>query len=326
MSDAPTIDGEIESPEADPYSGGLWARARYWAWEALDLFGQPKDIAAVGLSRRMGLRCCNWLWSIEGIVRRLVIAAALLLDPASFLAQGKRKPAAAPRSAPPAKAKRKALPVFRVYAVRNASAQTLQAVSAAEASAGERAPTQLHRRLAFPADGLLQLGPGPGKGAGPRKAARHYHPLARRGRRSRWDPDYSYEEAEARAERDRLGNSYRSSSPRKRTPKAERDPWFRHGFASVIPEWRRIEDEWARIIPAPDLGARLFALWRVVEKPQGWITRTARRLYANRPVARRITDEPPPVLKKPKRDRLPVPPALDLLAEVCSVMPCFDSS
>src|SRR5688572_15763032 len=74
------IEPEIaEYPEAGPFWVGLWAVAQHWVAYLAEIF-EPGVLAGPGVTRRFALRCRNWLWPIEGLVRRLIIAAAMKLD------------------------------------------------------------------------------------------------------------------------------------------------------------------------------------------------------------------------------------------------------
>ncbi|HEX5005609.1 MAG TPA: hypothetical protein VFV70_00770, partial [Hyphomonadaceae bacterium] len=72
---------------------------------------------------------------------------------------------------------------------------------------------------------------------------------------------------------------------------------------TALPEWKRIEQKWERVIPSANLAGRIRALARVLEEPGRWIERTARKLSAD--LIARIREVPPPKLKKPKLDRTP---------------------
>jgi hypothetical protein len=63
-----------------------------------------------------------------------------------------------------------------------------------------------------------------------------------------------------------------------------------------------------------------------MEKPERWITRLARLLAKTKELAKRLTTVPPPVLRKPKRDRGPIPPDLELLNQSHAAIPRPDTS
>ncbi|HEX5005821.1 MAG TPA: hypothetical protein VFV70_01835, partial [Hyphomonadaceae bacterium] len=70
-----------------------------------------------------------------------------------------------------------------------------------------------------------------------------------------------------------------------------------------LPEWKRIEREWERVIPSTSLAGRIQALLRVLEKPERWVERTARRLKPD--LVARLRSAPLPHYRKPKLDRSP---------------------
>jgi hypothetical protein len=324
-----------EIPEGDgPYETGLWARARWWVFQCLNIFGEPGELAAVGLTRRVALRCKNWLWTIEGAVRRLIIAAALAIDPAS-LPLAPAKSGSSQRTATPAPDK-PAKPTFRVFAIHRPSPSSGAPIVDREHAASDQPhreprPRPLHRHVPFIADDLLTIGATAAHAGRTRRASvRRINPLDRRGRPSRWDPDYVYDEAEEQAKFDRsmfgpVRTEDSRTPPPPREPK-QRDLYFRRRHSSSIFEWRRIDEEWKRVLPAPDLGKRIFALCRVMEKPERWITRLARLLARNKQLARQLTAVPPPVVRKPKRDRTPNPPNLELLNATHAAIPRLDTS
>jgi len=332
-----------EIPEGDgPYETGLWARARWWVAQCLEIFGEPVQLAAVGLTRRVALRCKNWLWSIEGAVRRLIIAAALAIDPATLPPDPAkttgREPIAAPTPAPAPTKPGKPGATFRVFAIHRRPAPRVgvsaSAIDRERVARREPLPPRpLHQHVPFAADDLLTIGATEAHAGVTRKSSgRSINPLDRRGRASRWDPDYVYDEAEEQAKYDRymfgpgyVCPEYGQPAPPPRAPK-QRDPYFPHGHPSSFFEWRRIDEEWARVLPAPDLGARISALCRVMEKPERWITRLARLLAKDSQLARRLTAVPPPVVRKPKRDKTPRPPDLDLLNQSYAAIPRPDTS
>jgi hypothetical protein len=86
-------------PEAGPFWTGLWAVARHWVALLEDIF-EPDVIAGPGITRSFALHCRKWLWSIEGLLRRLIIAAAQGFDPARLAPARTRAPRPAPAPAP----------------------------------------------------------------------------------------------------------------------------------------------------------------------------------------------------------------------------------
>jgi hypothetical protein len=299
-----------EYPEAGPLWVGLWAVARHWVAILADIF-EP-DLLAAGVRRSFALRCRNWLWSIEGLVRRLIIAAARQLP------EEAAAPAPPATSAPKPAAPKPAAPHL-AFAVLPSASQRRAARTQRPAK-----PLPAHRHLAFPGDALLRLFFRQGKPGARSGCSRH--PLHRRGRRSRWDPDYPYDPAKAEESCNRHvsgpfrkcpGGTLRRPEPRPRTRADRSSPcWKAPGSkfpGSDLPEWKRLEQEWARVIPSPGLAGRVRALMRVMEKPERWIERTARRLRAEKSLFGLICEIPPPMLRKPKLDRSSLPP---LLAEL----------
>jgi hypothetical protein len=312
-------DKDDDIPQGDgPYETGLWAEARAWVGWLINLYGNVREIALVGLSRRTALRCRNWLWSIEGIVRRLIIAAAMRLDPDSLAPPS--KPKATTRKSEPETASdtpgepARPASAFRVLGLHGRpGASRKSQVKPAHIVVPE------HRHLSFPLDDLLRLGAAPQQGVQRSVSGHRPHPLDRRGRISRWDPDY-------RSDPVKEAESYRryffgpfpvlpdrfSRPPKERRHRDIHDPYYRS--EASVPEHRRIEEEWARVIPAPDIAGRIMALHRVMADPKGWIARTARQLQLIKRLAEVLRALPEPKLVKPRRDRGPIPPGLSCLS------------
>jgi len=313
-----------EIPEGDgPFECGLWAEARHWVERCLAVFGEPAQLAAVGLSRRLALRYRKWLWCIEGAVRRLIIAAALVIDPAS-LARATRAPSQ-PGATAEAVTRRERGAAFRIFAAgqRHACASTPE-------TASPNPPPQPHRHVPFPADDLLAIAAAEPH-ARPRKPSpRRLNPLDRRGRATRWDPDYSEDPRDAQDDWQRFSfvgpRDRDASTGPPRRERSHRDTASPYGFSSDLPEWRRIDEEWARVIPAPDLGARIAALCRVMENPARSITRLARLIEKRRRLAQELAAIPAPILRKPRRDPTPDPLCPDLLARSHAAIPRPDTS
>jgi hypothetical protein len=316
-TDQQGIEPEIaEYPEAGPYWVGLWAVARHWVALLEDIF-EPNLIATTGITRSFALRCRKWLWSIEGLVRRLIIAAAIKLDtvkPAT-LTRGKDRPSARARSA---SASFIVLP--RIPGRQPHSTSTVRASSQ---------NTPEHRHLVFPADNLLNLFPRHDRRNAPASCTRNPNPLHRRGRRNRWDPDYQGGQGKYQVHEEGsvvytdfmiYGRQLKPlegrarPEPRPRTRADRSSPCWKPPGGDG-PEWKRLEQEWARIIPAPRLGARIKALLRVMHAPERWVERTARRLNADRDLLPKIRATPPPAYRRPKLDRGPAPPFEEALAE-----------
>ena len=279
----------------------LWGEACHWAAQLPLVFGEPAMLASAGLSRRAALRCCNWLWAIEGLVRRLIIAAALALDPTKL-------PAARARPARPEGQEQ----AHRPHPL-SPRGRGFRLVAFAPGPRSRPRPALLdepraYTHVPFPTDNLLRLGAYQAghiagaavsaAAAGERAPARTPNPLHRRGRISRWDPDY------------RGVNPHpmhaRHSCPRPPSPdrrrKAERVSSLHR--LPVSTEWRRVEAEWERVLPAPKLAARIAALLRVIEHPGRSVRRLARRLQKSN-LGARLATAPPPRLRRPNIDRTP---------------------
>jgi hypothetical protein len=324
------MDAEIEPeiaeyPEAGPYWVGLWALARHWIGLCVQLF--DPQIVASGLSRRSALRCNNWLWSIESLVRRLVLAAAIAFDVATLAPLKPRTArAAASGSAPPAAA-------FSVLLLPRRRRETQTRPLKA------RPPTTppRHRHLGFPGDDLLKLNRCEDRRTVRDASRRFANPLHRRGPCTPWDPDYREDPVKAEADHLRhfIHGPYRSrpedawdglppARPERRH--ADRSSPYYFPRSSGVPEWKRIEDEWARVIPAPRLAARITALVRLMDHPERCIARLARRLKERGDLIDRIRELPPPRLKKPKLDRGPAAPLEAPLAQAHARLQIPDTS
>jgi hypothetical protein len=312
------VEPEIaEYPEAGPLWVGLWAVARHWV-ALLEQVFEPGLLAA-GIKRSSALRCRNWLWSIESLVRRLIIAAAMQLpDRRDAIA-----PATPDRPKPSSNGQGPAGPKPAALHIAFTVLPSAGQPRAAPAQRPARQPPE-HRHLGFPGDALLGLF---SRHARPGARAGHgRHPLHRRGRRSRWDPDYQYDPVKAEESYNRHffgparkcpGGIMPRPEPRPRTRADRSSPWWKAPNSNLssgdVPEWKRLEQEWARVIPSPGLAGRVRALMRVMEKPERWIARTARRLRAETGLFGQLCEIAPPRLKKPKLDRGSLPP---LLAEL----------
>jgi hypothetical protein len=267
-------------------SDSLWTRVRAWVLRWTCVFS-PEEIMRDGLTRRLALRCSSWLASLEAATRRLIIAAALVVDPAQL------SPARADSSAPrrrPASKKTAKLLSFRLISIRGSNAPR-----PAASPPGRRAAPPRH--LPFPGDDLLRLGPA--RFRHPRPTLRQPHPLVRRGRIFPYDPDYIPREA-------------CSTSPRSgdtevgHTRPLAADRRFRTRLYAEISgeEWRRVDMEWERVLPAPGLAARIAALVQAVEDPGPLVHRLARRLVADPGLAAVLRGLPSPVTRRPAYDRI----------------------
>jgi hypothetical protein len=316
------IEPEItERPEAGPCWVGLWALARHWVELCASMFA-PQTVASPGLSRRLALRCGKWLWSIESLVRRLIVAAALAFDVATLPALKVRAGASASRHGAPTVAGF----IVLSWPHRMRPQPHPAMVRPPKTPAG-------HRHLGFPGEDLLRLGRRELKHT--RASSRRLpHPLHRRGGMSPSDPDYCEDPVKAEADYLRyvLFGPYRPDPGHDRLPErrerrhADRSSPFYFPRDSDVPEWKRLEQEWARVIPAPRLAARITALVRLMEKPERAIARLARRLRQQGDLIGRIHELPPPRFRKSSLDHGPAPPLLEPLAEAHARMQPPDTS
>jgi hypothetical protein len=284
--------GEAATPRGD----GLWGDVRFWFNAILSVFGDVQELRVAGLTRSLGVKLCNWLWGVEGAVRRLVIAEALKLDPSS-LAETKPKPAAV-SDKPRTRATRR--PSFRIFGF-NGQAEPQSSQPLAAGSSQADLPDRWH--IAFPADPLLSIGPRPRR---TRNASnqRRVNPLDRRGRISRFDPDYVGEEEDYEAAL--LGLSphrpARPSRPRREPLLAQERSDYLSPRSDPF-DWRRIEEEWKRIIPAPHLAARVFALACIMDNKDRAVARVARLFTRCRNLVVDLVGQPSPELAWPRRAR-----------------------
>jgi hypothetical protein len=307
-------DDDIEDPPepTGPYHVGLWGEAQHWVAQLVRVWGNVREIALIGISRRSALRCRTWLWSIEGIVRRLILAAALRFDLSSLKprAASKRKAAPAKPEPEPSTEPKRPSSVFRLLAATGRTG--------ARPAPPPRPQDTGHRHLTQPADTLLRIGAAQTPQLKPRRTPTAYrpHPLDRVGRISRWDPLYrSDPEAEAASYRRCFFGPFKTYGEfDPQPPKRERrrrdihDPYYR-GEDSML-EHRRIAEEWERQIPAPSLAGRIMALHRVMQDPEPWIKRAARLLHRAPSLVPRLSDATSPSFRRHRRYDGPEPPGL----------------
>lgn len=282
--------------EEDHTLDSLWEVACEWVDLLTPTFGEPAQLASVGLSRRLALQCRNWLWSIEGLVRRILIAAALAFDPR------KLSPLRPAPHAEATSARRPAGPRpsrFTLFAFANPRPQRPRAATTQPRPYGH---------VPLPADSLLRIGAPcerQVRRSEPGETSATPHLLRRHGRISRWDPEFRLAPA-------RLSTSVREPTPRT-SPRQRYAPASALHVLPDLTDWRRVEAEWQRTLPAPHLATRIAALLRIVDQPARWIRRLARRLHGGNLAARLIL-QPPPHLRRPRLDRTPPPPLQEELA------------
>ena len=267
---------------------GLWTRACEWVSRWTAVFS-PEEIQRDGLSRRLALRCCAWLAPLEAAVRRLVIAAALAFDPAQLAPVGPKGPMAPARRPPSGKTAGRTS--FRVFSLRPS-----QDPPGPPSPLRRRAAPPRH--LPFPRDIVLPLGP-PGRPAERPPSLRQPHPLIRQCRIFPNDPDYVQ-----RAHRPNAAGSAPEPVARPDPHAVDRAFPTRRYAETAGEEWRRIDLEWERVLPAPGLAGRISALIRVVEDPNPLVRRVARRLVADPALAAMLRGLPAPQARRPAYDRL----------------------
>jgi len=293
---------EAATPHGDGLWGdGLWKDVRFWFGAILSVFGDGQELIAVGLTRSLGVKLCNWLWGVEGAVRRLIIAEALKLDPSSLAETTPKLAAVSDKPRTPHKRR----PSFRMFGFNRPGAPQPHTSIASTTKAG--LPERWH--IPFPADPLLSIGPRPQR---MRHAPdrRRINPLDRRGRISRFDPGYGLDREED-YEASLLGLSPHrpaqhrqagSARPRSEPVLAQDKPNYLASRSDPF-DWRRIEEEWRRVIPAPHLAARVFALAGIMDNKDRAVARVARFFRRCRNLMADIVGQPPPELAWPRRAR-----------------------
>lgn len=283
------------APDETDHEAGrpnLWDRVHDWfaRWTAVFT---PEVILRDGLSRRFALRCCNWLWPLEAAVRRLIIAAALALDPERLVLASPQQRPHTPEKLPSSP---RGAASFRIVSIRGEGVPR-------PATPAARPAARTERHLPFPSDDLLRLG-APYSRQGRKIVVHHDSPLHRHGRVRPSDPDYI-----PKSEADYANSSELLFGPPKgRQLPREHDPETRSAFHRRVPiqseddEWRRLEKEWERILPAPGIAARITALAGVLNTPESHIRRLARRMAAEPSLAALLRSAPPPLMRKPKHD------------------------
>jgi hypothetical protein len=295
-----THDAHIEKGNDPPLPAGLrqlWSGACEWVGWLVAVFA-PAALRTTGLNREQGARLSLWLRNVEGAVRRLILAAALALTPST-----PQPAAAATRNPRPTPVPRRA--GFGVFALRGAGA-----VRGAQA-APQRTPRP-YGHIPFPADPLLILGPAPARAQRSTATPPARNPLDRWGRLSRQDPDWRPpEEHAAGPEEDdsHLWFFAERVSPRRsaRKPRMPHDP---NTLPDSLWDWRRCHDEWRRLVPAPQLAARIEALERAIANPAAIIAGAARRLARPNNLGPRAVHHAFPDHRLPRRVRNKTGPGL----------------
>jgi len=296
MTEADDRQDGIERAPADD-EAGLWADVRSWTDAILAVVGDLKELATVGLTRSLAVKLCNWLWGMEGAIRRLILAEALKLD-ASTLA-GSRPGTRADASEARRPARRR--PSFRIFGFsRQGEAGTGQ-LSAEDGAAKANLPERWHIR--FPADPLLSIGgrsirggkAASSAGSTPSTAAAASRASIPTTARTSTRPNISG----ACWACPRAGPTRPSHPPSNPLPVQEKAGYLR----SDLSDWRRLEEEWKRIIPAPHLAARIFAVARILERRDSAIDRIARLVNISRERLVDLLGQPAPQLVWPRHAR-----------------------
>jgi hypothetical protein len=288
-----------------PFRRGRWAEAYHWVSWLLSIFDDLNELRLKGINRTTGLRLANWLWGIEGAVRRLILAAALAMDVKDLRKAGAKR---AHGAKPPRPSNTR--PVFRVFCLRR-SGQTPSPQPQVNSSA--TAEPRPYGHIPYPSDPLLSLGEKRQQAPRTLGRSRQRNPLDRWVRLSRQDPDYHLGRSDEDVRRQRASAP---SSPRQREKK-ERAPYSPFALPESLYDWRRVHDEWEKIVPAPSFAARIFALQRIVADPEALIARTAQRLQSIRDQVTSLVRHALPLLRQSRRDKTRPSSETGLLAARC---------
>lgn len=265
----------------------LWKEARDWV--AFILGSMDRDeMRSPGIRRERGARLSIWLLNVECAIRRLILTAALALTPPQQRQRASRQRLTPHKPRPPS---------FRIFRLH---AETATPSRRHARSVPTRPPCD---HIRFPADPLLALGGPPARaayrthnGGPPLAQPRKPNPLDRQGRLSRQDPDW-------RAPEESASRQPRRDNPRSRQQRRARALHDPNAFPPSLHDWRRVHDEWQRLIPATGLAARLDALERIAANPNAAILRTARRLAYSRERALALARTARPPSRTPRRVR-----------------------
>jgi hypothetical protein len=288
----------------------LLEEAWTWLFNLFSVFPPPEEIAATGLTRRVALLIRKWLWSVEGMMRRLIIAAALKLR------HGLPAPAPSkPRS--PATRRERALraPVFRIFAILGAPSGAMQAGAVPQPAPANAGPAR-SGRTSFALDPLLAIG----RSAAGRGRPRSRHaPVQLAPRRSRWHPlcsgvdpaDSLTYVAPARDRRLRLVSGSPSSSVAETRIGCQVLPHFDREA------WLEAEAEDKTVHPAPGIARRIAVLKRLADDPGSAVRRLAQRLRNQPGLAGLLGPAVWMPVRKSRTDTTAPPPAQDLIGRIC---------
>ncbi|MDP3494913.1 MAG: hypothetical protein Q8R82_17510 [Hyphomonadaceae bacterium] len=285
-ADTPHL-SDPSAPAMPPRVRTLWSEACDWVAWLVGMFDRDA-LKTTGISREHGARVSIWLMNIEGAIRRLILAAALVVAPPSPRAS---RTCAATRVHTVAASPRR--PGFCVFRLRGVGE------TAPRADARTSRSTKPYGHLTFPADPLLCLGDAPARTGRTAHAAtpRARNPLDRWVRPSRQDPDWrAPEERGAFSRRDAMPASHSATRPR-----ATPQPQAQGDLPPSLADWRRRHDAWTQPVPAPDLAARLEALSAVIANPAAAIASAARRLHASCATAPTLMRQAFPDADPPRR-------------------------
>jgi len=277
----------------------LWQDAIAFITDLLEQF--DRDDMRTGLRRASGVRLSIMIAKAESALRRLILMAALAFTPAPLKPSRHHTPTPRtieerPRS-------------FRIFSLHGSGASRRH-------TPPPREPTP-YAHIIFPADPILALGRVPlcrpthrhnGGPILPRPTKKH--PLDRWVRLSRNDPDWrppperdftdSEPDSESLNTHALWSDDWRSETWLPNGDKLNPKKPQRHDSTA---DWRRCYDEWQKLIPAPNLAARLDALARATANPNALIQRTARRLQSGRERTLALARAARPIARLPRLAR-----------------------
>ncbi len=264
-----------------------------WLVTAIDRPALP----TTGISRESGAKVSIWLMNIEAAVRRLIFAAALQFTlPTPRTIACARAPVA--RKQPETRR-----PGFRVFRLA-ASGAAPPAIPTQLAQPAPPQPIKRYGHVPFPSDPLLSLGQ-PSHATTPQTppitGPRPLNPLDRWVRPSRRDPDWRPTKDPDAMFVDPADRPPTPERQRTRRARPERTPHDPNALDISLYDWRRRHDEWQKLIPAPDLAARLDALERITQDPRSAITSAARRLARSRAATTHLARSATPRIRIPRR-------------------------
>jgi hypothetical protein len=291
----------------------LLEEAWTWLFNLFSVFPPPEDIATAGLTRRVALLIRKWLWSVEGMMRRLIIAAALKVK----LDAAAPEPSN-PRSSVNRRHRASRAPVFRIFAIHGARPVPHESPALPPRPADAR-QTGRGSRTSFALDPLLAIGrAGAGRGRPRSRSA----PARRVPRRSRWHPLYAGVDITdsltcVAPSRDRSDCPRPESGLHPSLPVAE-TRIGRH----LLPdfdreEWLKAEAEERTLHPEPGISRRIAALKRLADDPEAAVKRLALRLRGRPGLAGLLGPAVWMAVRKSRTDRTAPPPAQDLIGRIC---------